>query len=59
WDARRGARELYETYKRIGLELDEFEGPRFKRVDHIKQLIADGLLDERLRWTEKGKRSPA
>jgi nucleoside-diphosphate-sugar epimerase len=59
WDARRGARELYETYKRVGLELDEFEGPKFKRVDHIKQLIADGLLDERLRWTDKGQRDTA
>jgi len=50
WDARRGAQELYETYQKAGLKLDEFEGPKYKRIDHIKQLINDGLLDETLRW---------
>ncbi|MBI3166007.1 MAG: NAD(P)-dependent oxidoreductase [Chloroflexi bacterium] len=50
WDARKGAQELYETYQKAGLKLDEFEGPKYKRIDHIKQLINDGLLDETLRW---------
>jgi len=50
WDARKGAQELYETYQNAGLKLDEFEGPKYKRIDHIKQLINDGLLDETLRW---------
>ena len=27
WDARKGARQLYEAYKRIGLKLEDFEGP--------------------------------
>ncbi|QPC82927.1 SDR family oxidoreductase [Phototrophicus methaneseepsis] len=50
WDARLGAQELYETYKRIGLTLDEFEGERYRRIAHVKQLIDDGLLDSDLRW---------
>lgn len=50
WDARRGAQELYEAYQKTGLKLDEFEGPKYKRIDHIKKLISDGLLDETLRW---------
>jgi nucleoside-diphosphate-sugar epimerase len=50
WDARRGARELFETYRRIGLALEEFEGPKFKRIDHIKMLISTGALDKSLRW---------
>jgi nucleoside-diphosphate-sugar epimerase len=49
WDARRGAAELYESYSRVGLTLDEFEGPKYKRIDHIKMLIEKGLLDESLR----------
>jgi nucleoside-diphosphate-sugar epimerase len=53
WDARRGAHELYDTYKRIGLKLDDFEGPRFKRIDHIKMLISSGVLDESLRWRKR------
>ena len=50
WDARRGAQELYEAYQKTGLKLDEFEGPKYKRIDHIKKLINEGLLDETLRW---------
>lgn len=50
WTARRGAQELYEAYQKVGLQLDEFEGPRYRRIDHIKMLMADGRLDNRLRW---------
>lgn len=49
WNARRGAQELYEAYTRVGLALDEFEGPRYKRIDHIKLLLAEGRLDPALR----------
>lgn len=52
WDASAGARELYEAYQRIGIKLEDFEGPKYKRIDHIKMLIRDGRLDERLRWTD-------
>ena len=50
WTARRGAQELYDAYRESGITLDAFEGPQFKRIDHVKQLIADGLLDADLRW---------
>ncbi len=50
WDARKGAVELYETYKRIGLKVEDFEGIRYKRIAHIKALIAEGSIDESLRW---------
>lgn len=53
WDARRGAEELLTAYQEIGLSLEEFEGPRYKRVAHIKQLQSEGRLDELLRWTSK------
>ena len=50
WDARKGARQLYEAYKAIGLKLDDFEGPRYRRIDQIKQLLASGNLRPNLRW---------
>jgi nucleoside-diphosphate-sugar epimerase len=50
WDARRGAQQLYKTYKSFGLRLEDFEGPKYKRIDHIKNLISEGRLDETLRW---------
>jgi nucleoside-diphosphate-sugar epimerase len=51
WDARKGARQLYETYKAIGLKLEDFEGPRYRRIDQIRQLMASGALGPTLRWT--------
>jgi nucleoside-diphosphate-sugar epimerase len=50
WNARKGATELLEAYQKVGLVLDDFEGPRFKRIDHIRHLLASGRLDETLRW---------
>lgn len=52
WDARKGAQELYEAYRKVDLKLDEFEGPKYKRIDHIKQLLSNGILDSNLRWTK-------
>jgi nucleoside-diphosphate-sugar epimerase len=50
WDARRGAQELYTAFQKIGLTLEEFEGPRYMRVAQIKHLLSTGRLDETLRW---------
>ena len=51
WNARRGAEELYAAYRRVGLVLEDYEGPRFKRIDHLKQLLAGHRVDPTLRWT--------
>jgi len=51
WDAVAGARQLFAAYRRSGLTLEEFEGPRFQRIAHIKYLIASGILDSDLRHT--------
>jgi nucleoside-diphosphate-sugar epimerase len=51
WNARRGAEELYSTYQRIGLRVDDFEGVKYKRIAHIRHLIAEGILDTKLRRT--------
>jgi nucleoside-diphosphate-sugar epimerase len=49
WDVRRGAEQLYAAYRSSGLTLEEFEGPRYQRVAHIKKLLAEGVLDRNLR----------
>ncbi len=51
WNARRGAQELFDAYVKYGVKLEEFEGPKYKRIDHIKQLLNVGVLDSNLRWT--------
>ncbi len=50
WNTRRGAEELYAAYRSAGLVLEDCEGPRFKRIDHLKQLLATGRVDPTLRW---------
>jgi len=52
WTARRGVQELYEAFREVGLTLEEFEGARYKRIAHVQQLVAEGRLDEELRWRE-------
>src|SRR5438067_3219738 len=51
WTARRGAEELYLAYRQVGLALEDCEGPRFKRIDHLQHLLETGRLDASLRWS--------
>jgi nucleoside-diphosphate-sugar epimerase len=53
WDARKGAEQLYRAYRSSGLTLEEFEGPRYQRIGHIKKLKSDGLLDAELRRLDR------
>lgn len=53
WDGRRGVRQLLAAYRAANLSVEDFEGPRFKRVEKVKQLMAAGQLDAALRWTGK------
>jgi hypothetical protein len=46
----RGIRQLYETYREVGLDLADFEGARFQRIAHVKHLLAKSQIDEDLRW---------
>jgi nucleoside-diphosphate-sugar epimerase len=50
WTVRRGVEELFGAYQRHGLTIDDFQTPRFLRIQHVKKLLADGLIDSRLQW---------
>jgi nucleoside-diphosphate-sugar epimerase len=52
WTARKGAKELYDAVRGAGLQLEDFEGPRYKRISHIQELLSSGRLDANLRWRE-------
>lgn len=53
WDVRRGAEQLHAAYRASGLTLDEFEGPRYQRIAHIKKLLSEGVLSGGLRHAER------
>ena len=55
WDAKRGAEQLYKAYQASGLTLEEFEGPRYQRIGHIKKLMAEGILGSDLRYRAEPK----
>jgi nucleoside-diphosphate-sugar epimerase len=51
WTAEAGAEQIHESYRRYGIRQEDFEGPRYKRIEHIKKLLSSGRLDANLRWT--------
>lgn len=50
WTARMGVQECYDSYVKHGLGKDEYEGIKYKRIAHIKNLIEEHKLDSNLRW---------
>lgn len=50
WSATRGAQQIYESYRTFGLNRDDYEGPKYKRIAQIKSLLQSGQLDSSLRW---------
>jgi nucleoside-diphosphate-sugar epimerase len=50
WDAERGARELVDAYRSVGLTSDDFDGNRYVRLRRLMSLLGDGELDDDLRW---------
>lgn len=50
WSAKKGVEQCYASYVKHGLNKDDYEGIKYKRIAHIKNLIADGKLNADLRW---------
>jgi nucleoside-diphosphate-sugar epimerase len=55
WDARAGAEQLYNAYRASGITLEQFEGPQYQRIGHIKKLLAEKFLQDDLRHTARLK----
>ena len=49
WTARKGAVELYDAYRRLGISLQEIEGYRYRRIGQIQRRLAAGEFDGALR----------
>jgi nucleoside-diphosphate-sugar epimerase len=54
WTAEQGVREVYEALRDKGVTPAMFEGPRYRRIDHIRRLLADGVLQSDLRFSPQG-----
>jgi nucleoside-diphosphate-sugar epimerase len=53
WTARKGAQELYDAYRSIGLTAEDLEHGRYVRISQIQRLQKSGRLDGSLRWMKQ------
>jgi len=53
WNARQGARELYDAYRARGLTQEDRESGRYVRLKHIQRLLKAGQLDASLHWSSQ------
>ena len=58
WNARRGAQELYDAYRHVGLTQKDVEAGRYFRINHIQRLAKAGALDASMHWANSGKTVP-
>ena len=49
WTVSLGAKQLYDAYKKVGLLVEDFEGPKFRRISNLENSIKNGILDKNLR----------
>ncbi len=50
WTARKGAQELYDAYRAVGLTTTDMEQGRYVRISEIRRLQQAGKLDGGLHW---------
>jgi nucleoside-diphosphate-sugar epimerase len=50
WNARKGAKELYEAFRSVKLTFEDIERGSYVRMTQIQRLLKSGLLDSSLRW---------
>jgi len=51
WTARKGAQELYDSYRAAALTPDDVDNGRYLRIGQIQRLLKAGKLDASLHWS--------
>ena len=54
WDARRGAKQLYELFKKIDMPSEVFQHRTFTRLKQLEYLIRTKQIDGDFFWAEEG-----
>lgn len=52
WNARTGAKQLYDAFQTNGITEADLTGPRYIRLARIREHLASGTLDAQLRWQD-------
>jgi nucleoside-diphosphate-sugar epimerase len=58
WTAHKGAQELYDAYRAVGLTAEDVERGRYVRISQIQRLQKAGQLDSSLRWSPQRAETP-
>jgi nucleoside-diphosphate-sugar epimerase len=58
WTAHKGAQELYDAYRAVGLTAEDMERGRYVRISQIQRLQKAGQLDSSLRWSPQRAETP-
>lgn len=53
WNLHKGAQQLYDAYKSVGLTINDIENGRYVRIGHIQRLVNSGQLNDSLRWSRR------
>jgi nucleoside-diphosphate-sugar epimerase len=53
WTARKGAQELYDAYRSVGLTAQDVERGRYVRISEIQRLQEAGCLNSSMRWIKQ------
>jgi len=53
WDARRGARQLFDLFKQVDMKTEVFQYRAFTRLKELEYLIQTQQIDEHLFWREQ------
>jgi nucleoside-diphosphate-sugar epimerase len=51
WNLEKGVRELYDTFRQVGLTNEQFESRDYTRLAQLEYLRSTGQVDDDLRWT--------
>ena len=52
WDARRGARQLYDLFRKIDMTAETFQNRTFTRLKQLEYLIRTSQIDDHFFWKE-------
>ena len=51
WDAERGARQLYDVFRRIEMDAEVFGDRAFTRLEQLQYLLRTAQIDDQFFWT--------
>ena len=49
WNVSLGAKQLYDAYKKVDLLVEDFEGPKYRRISNLEKKVKSGIFNKNFR----------